>query len=371
MLLVCSSNQMTPDPASTSLQPPRRFALADLTAQSLRAALRAGQWQGFLPGERELSARLQVSRSTLRAALEELQREGLLEVDARQRRRIRLRQEEAPAAHSRVIAVLSARPLLEMTTASVVMVDELREKLAQAGFRLVIHVQPSCFSAQPARALEALTERVPAAAWLLFGSLEPMQRWFVRRALPCLVVGSCVDGMDLPSVDADHRATCRHAGLLLRRKGHRQIALVRPEGDYGGDLDSECGLREAFTGTGAPALRVLRHNGSAAHLVARLDAVLKGPNAPTAFVVARAVHALTVVMHLQRLGKRLPQEVMVISRDDESFLQHAVPRITRYSTQPEVFARRVSQAVRRIAEGGALPRRALRLMPAWIPGETA
>ncbi len=355
----------------TGLHPPRRVALADLTAQSLREALHAGHWQGHLPGERELSAHLQVSRSTLRTALDELEREGLLEVDARRRRRIRLDQAETPSAHSRVIAVLSARPLLEMTTASVVMVDELREKLAQAGFRLAIHVQPSCFSAQPARALEALTERVPAAAWLLFGSLEPMQRWFVRRAMPSLVVGSCVDGMDLPSVDADHRATCRHAGLLLRRKGHRQVALVRPEGDYGGDLDSEAGLREAFTGAGAPALRVLRHNGSAAHLVARLDAMLKAPNAPTAFVVARAVHALTVVMHLQRLGKRLPQDVMVISRDDESFLQHAVPRITRYATSPTVFARKVSQAVRRIAEGGTLPRRALRLMPDLVPGETA
>ena len=72
-----------------------------------------------------------------------------------------------------------------------------------------------------------------------------------------------------------------------------------------------------------------------------------------------------------RLGKRLPQDVMVISRDDESFLQHAVPRITRYSTPPAVFARKVSQAVRRIAEGGTLPRRALRLMPDLVPGETA
>jgi DNA-binding LacI/PurR family transcriptional regulator len=353
------------------LQPPRRVSLVDLAAQSLREALFAGHWLGQLPGERELSAHLQVSRSTLRAALDQLQREGLLSVEGRRGRRILIDHPNPAFRQPRVIALLSARPLLEMTTASVVMVDDLREKLLQAGFRLAIHVQPSCFSAQPARALEALTTRAPAAAWLLFGSLAPMQRWFVRRAIPCLVVGSCTDGIDLPSIDADYRATCRHAGQLLRRRGHRHIAFVRPNDDYGGDLDSETGLREAFAGPDAPSLSVLRHDGSADQLVARLDAVLKRPDAPTAFVVARPVHALTVVMHLQRLGKRLPRDVGVISRDDEGFLQHAVPRITRYATPPAIFARKVSQAVRRLAEGGSLSNRTLRLMPEWVPGETA
>jgi DNA-binding GntR family transcriptional regulator len=50
----------------------------------------AGHWQGHLPGERELCAKLQVSRHTVRAALDELERDGLLEVSDRQRRKIKL-----------------------------------------------------------------------------------------------------------------------------------------------------------------------------------------------------------------------------------------------------------------------------------------
>ena len=75
--------------ASSSPRLPQRVSLVTQTAQSLRESMLAGHWHGHLPGERELCARLQVSRHTLRAALQMLQREGSLEVADRQRRRIK------------------------------------------------------------------------------------------------------------------------------------------------------------------------------------------------------------------------------------------------------------------------------------------
>ncbi len=348
---------------------PQRVSLASLTAQSLREAMQAGHWQGYLPGERELCERLQVSRSTLRAALEELQREGVLEVAQRQRRRIKEGGVAVTTGHSHVIAILSERPLLAMTSSVVVMVDELREKLAHTGFTLEIHVSPACFSANPARALEALTKRSPAAVWILFGSLAPMQGWFIRRRLPCLVAGSCAQGVELPSVDADYRAACRHAGAMLGRKGHRHVALIRPDGDFGGDLESEQGMVEALHGSEV-SLQVIRHNGTPEHLCALLEKALRSARPPTACVVARSMHVLTVMMYLMQRGKRIPQDMAVVSRDDEIFLAHTVPAVTRYTSSPSQFARRVSQAARQLAETGALPPKAIRLMPRLVKGET-
>lgn len=370
MLLVRYAYQMKTSP-TPGPRLPHRVSLASQTVQSLRESMLAGHWQGHLPGERELCARLQVSRHTLRAALEELQRDGWVEVADRCRRRIKVKRTAGSAApHSKMIAALSPRPLLAMSPSSVVMVDELRDHLTRAGFSLQLHVSPACFSAHPARALDALAARSPAAAWLLFGSLEPMQAWFIRRQLPCLVVGSCAPGIALPSIDADYRATCRHAGGMLRRNGHRRIALIRPEAAYGGETDSEEGLREALRDDEASSMQVLRHNGTAAHLIVLLDKALRSPQPPTACIVARAVHVLTVMMHLMQLGKRIPQDVAVVSRDDETFLQHATPVVTRYTADPARFARRVSTAARQLAETGVLPPRAIRLMPKLVRGET-
>ena len=84
----------------------------------------------------------------------------------------------------------------------------------------------------------------------------------------------------------------------------------------------------------------------------------------------RTAHVLTVVMHLMRRGRRIPQDVAVISRDDDTYLQSASPNIARYAVNPTQLARRVSMAVRQLAESGTLPANAIRLMPRFLRGET-
>lgn len=350
---------------------PQRLSLVAQTVQSLREGIRAGHWQKHLPPERELSERLQVSRDTLRAALKELQRTGWIEVTQRQRGRIKPRR-AAPGASAdkRAIAVLLPCSFLALPPPIAFMMDALRDKLTKADCSIEFHENPACFSAKPGRALEQMVQSKPDAVWVAIGSKAPMQQWFVQRQLPLLVVGSCGPGIALPSLDADHRSACRHAGGVLLRKGHRRIALVLPQGAYGGDADSEQGLREALEATPEARLRILSHDGTTAHLCSLLDAAMRSPNPPTAYVVARALHVLAVMMHLMRRGKRIPQDVAVISRDDDPFLQSTCPAVTRYAINPAQLARRVSMAARQLAETGTLEPKAIRLMPKYLPGET-
>lgn len=349
--------------------PPQRCSLVTQTAASLRAGLLAGLWPERLPGERELARRLQVSRRTLRAALAELERQGWLDTTARQRRRaLRGCGLPAPAAGRQVIGVLSPGSLLARPMTFVM--DALRERLDEAGLRVEFHAQRSCYSARPAAALQRLTQEHPAAAWLILGAREPLQRWAQRRRLPCLLAGSCVPGLNLPSVDVDYHAACHHAGGVLWRKGHRRIALVLPRAALGGDVASEAGLRAALHGLPGARLQVLRHDGSAAHLGRLLDAAQGGPRPPTAYLVAHAAPVLTVMMHLLRRGIRLPEDVSVIARDDDPVLQAASPVVARYVTDPPLLVRRMVRALRRLAETGEWPPEAIRLVPAFVAGET-
>lgn len=360
--------QMKPAPAPPL---PRRPSLVAQTVESLCDGIRSGYWQEYLPGERELCAHLEVSRRTISAALLELQRKGWLEGAERQRRRIKRQRPGTRAGGPKgQIIVLSASPMQFMAQQTLLVLDTLRDRLAKARCQVELHVIPGCFTAHPERALQKFVATKPAAVWLLFGSTEPTQRWFASRELPCLVLGSCRPGIALPSVDADHRAASRHAGGLLLRKGHRRIALVLPHGGFGGDVASEEGLREAISAHEGAQLRVLRHDGTAATLCSQLDSVLREPQSPTAYVVARPAHVLTVMMHLMRRGRRIPEDVALISRDSDQYLQSAHPPISRYAVNSTQLARRVATALRQLVETGALPPRAIRLMPAYVPGGT-
>jgi LacI family transcriptional regulator len=249
---------------------------------------------------------------------------------------------------------------------------EVRANLAAVGTTLELDVMRAPASGLPDRMLEQHVRRRPGALWLLYLSTGAVQRWFRDRDVPCVVAGSCAPGIRLTSVDIDHRATSRNATGRMFARGCRRPALLRPEGDHPGEHESEAGFREAWersrSAAGDPL--VLRHDGSVASVCARLDAAIRSKSGADGFLVSRSRHALTALTHLARRGVRVPQDMPLVSRDDDAYLDFVVPRVARYSADPAEFARRLSRAVRArlLSEGDGS--RGVRLLPRFIPGET-
>ncbi len=349
-----------------------RPSLAEQAAETLRRALGEGMWVGQLPGERELSRQLDISRPTLRAALDLLRTEGWLKVSPGRQRVIVNRSRDRTTRRSLTVGMLTPLPLQEVSPFALCWMDKLREILARAGLQLEIHSGRRWYSRRPEKDLAALTQRAPAAAWLLFVTNERMQRWFAQEKLPAVLSGSCHPGIELPSVDFNYRAVCRHAVGQFLRRGHRRIVLLIQDSDTAGDRESAEGFKEAFqTKLGVAATPIVAyHEGTPESIRQRLHGLLKAGSAPTAFLVARSMPALMTASELMRRGWQVPRDAAIISRDSDHFHEYFSPPLARYCADPEIHARRLARILLKLVRGETNQSFRVRIMPEFFPGES-
>lgn len=344
-----------------------RTSLVAQTADVLREAIESGQWPRWLPGEIELTHRLHVSRVTLRAALAELEREKLIRAgQGRRREIIRTKHTEAPHVASKTVVLLSPAPLHQLPSSTVFWMDELREHLAAAGWPLEVHEGAASYRRRPSHALDELSARLRPAGWVLYRSTPEMQRWFSTHSQSVVIAGSRHPGVLLSSVDVDYSAGCRHAAGRFLAKGHRRLAIVRPDNKLAGDLESVAGF-EAGVGAEVPSAL---HNGTVPGICTALDRLFSRNPGPTALFVFQANYLLTVLGWLQRRQLRVPNDVSVVCRDSEPFLESVIPSPTRYALNTTLFARKISRLVATLVTAGHPQPAQLRITPTFIRGET-
>lgn len=352
---------------------PQRQSLVSQTVTILRDEIEQGAWGEWLPAERVLCSSLQVSRNTLRLALQQLRRDGLIHSEHGSGTRIVARAGRgSKRLHSRDVGLLLPDPMEHLRPTQALWIDELRAMLSERGCRLHTFHGRQYFRANPAPALRKLVAQNPHGCWILTLSNEPIQQWFERNEIPCVIAGSVHSGRHLPFRDLDHRATCRHAAGIFLGLGHRSIALVMAKSQLAGDLESEAGFLDGVRASpqaGAEAL-VRYHDGSVAGISNLLRRLLEQKSPPTALLVANAYHYLTVVSRLAQMNLRIPQDISVISRDEDPFLSFLVPRPARYVVSAQSLAKSLLQPVLELLEGRSVTQPALRLMPEFIRGET-
>lgn len=353
--------------------PPTYQSISTQVANIIRDELNAGTWKDALPGERQLSERLSVSRKTIRKALAMLRTEGIIRT-ARSRasapiqRVSKARRKSGPVTRA---ALLLPEPIEDARPFTVLWVNHLMTLLHHAGMELEVMAGWKYFGQNAAQSLQKLVDTHPARCWILARSHRPLQEWFAASGVSAIVAGSSHEGVELPCVDINHHALCRHAALAFMREGHKRLALFLEKAEHGGDLASEQGFRDGiaeFEGACAPL--VCRPAKGAASIVRELRRILAMRPAPTGFLLSNSFSYLTVLSYLASQGLRVPRDVSLISRDEEPFLPYLHPTPTRYAAPPAKFATALYQAIKRVIEQGAPRRFDVRIMPDFIKGGT-
>ncbi|MBI4024579.1 MAG: substrate-binding domain-containing protein [Verrucomicrobia bacterium] len=352
---------------------PQRSSLVSQVVKILRRELQRGEWVDCLPGELTLCDRLKVSRTTLRAALRILRREGRIVVSQGRRMRIACRSSIRTAPKgTNVVGFLSVLPVHKLSSFSHFLINALQEYLRDAGCQLEVHAHQRFGSSNPSRSLTALMANTRAECWLLMASTMCMQ-WFAARRIRCLLVGSCGASLAFPSIDVNSHAILRHAVGILRGRGHSRIALMVTDVNLPGQVSIEEDFRRGFArAPDAARIRpiVVRTPDKVADIQASLDSLFAAPRRPTGLLVARPKHVLTVMSHLADSGIRVPRDVAVICLGYEPFLDNLTPSVAHYTFNWKSFAKRLSAMARQLADTGNLPHRENLVMPRFKDGGT-
>jgi LacI family transcriptional regulator len=353
--------------------PQRQSLVTQLTA-IMRREIAHGTWRDWLPNERTLSETLQVSRNTLRTALVELQREGVIRAMHGSGNRIlgapKTETPDPPIGND--IAILSPEPIERLRPNFTLWINQLRVLGEAKRYRLHLLHGRQYFRANPGPALHKLLRQQPHACWILILAGKSTQRWFDSNRVPCVVAGTVHVGIQLPYCAQDHRLMAFDAAKRFFALGHRKIALLTRRGDLAVDLASEDGFKKASPSSARPKREAIiaRHDDTVAGVCQQVRQLMRQNPAPTGLLVTNAHYHLTVSGCLQQLGKRVPQDVSLISRTDDPFLEYLAPSPARYAARPREMAEGLLKLIAPLLTRQKRSRRSVQIPPRFINGES-
>jgi DNA-binding LacI/PurR family transcriptional regulator len=352
---------------------PQRLSLAAQAASAIRNAIQKGTWAESLPGERRLCELLKVSRPTIRTALRGLAKEGVLAIRHGHRNQILDHRPAAAQSQERVIGLVTSVAIANLHRSGVKGINEMRAHLTERGFDTEVLVCPPGSARAQQRRVENFVRQIHASCCVLWSVSREIQEWFAERSFPALVLGSCHAAVKLPSLEVDYHSVCRHAVGVFLGQGHQRIAFVVPSSGVAGDLASEQGFLEGVklhSWKGDVRAVIVRHNGTAQNISARLDALFASGQAPTALLVAKPLNVFAVVLHLLRRGLAVPGDVSLIARDHDHFFEFGDPPLSHYRFNDSVYGHRLPRLTQKLISQGSLPLEPSLVFPEFFAGGT-
>ena len=328
------------------------LSLAQQAAALIRARIEAGEWRDVLPGETQLGAAMDISRPTVRKALDILTEQGIL-VAAEKGKSRQLRERVGTGAlRSALVNVLLPMPLHELTPGYQGGIGQLRERLEARGREVGLVVGARAWQGKRCGThLAAILDRHPAAAWVVIDPTPSIERWLEETRVPCVCVGGTYQH-HLPRVGSEGNLTIRRAARMLIDLGHRRI--VYPVHDtYGEQMVVH--FRGAMEETGvvwSESFHAPRWPGHANNLFPLLERLFSRPEPPTAFITLGLFNLLPLVTWLGGQRLRIPDEVSVIHILNDPLLESIYPSLTRFSSRREKLNRATVEFVDRLMRTG-------------------
>ena len=286
-------------------------------AEHLRKEMAAGLRSGEMCGSDRLAEELGIGRGTAELALRQLEREGwLVGHGPRCRRHIVAPEGHVPRALRLAIFTQSASDRKDR------MVNELEAHLKEAGHAVSYSEKSLLDLGMDPRRVARQVARSDAQAWILVAASREVLEWFAAQPVPSFAFFGARFGLPIASVGPDKEKALVDATRELLRQGHTRISVI-------------C-RRLHRTPVPSQTVRVIRQElnnagvrtgsfnapdweESPAGLCECLDKLFS-LTPPTALIVDEIPFFVAVQQYLARRGIRVPDDVSLVSLDNDEIL---------------------------------------------------
>lgn len=319
-------------------------------ANALARAIIGGVYRAGvkLPGERKLGEYFKVSRITIRAVLEDFEREGIIIRKARSGayitdNAIELLEKRGKSAHYKIQFIMPPKqqinPLIQTVFAA------FKQYAGSA-------VDSSVFFTD--RISESMHELRDVNAAVAF-SLGPENTDILGSQIRKIVVLNRQDNV-FDYITPDNYAGGRMMGEYLFECGHRHICCPffpqdDPDSDFSRRFD---GLKDVFKEKKLKIETVMidpaREYFSQAYAEA-LDSLLKHGN-PTAIACMSDKMAMNMYSQLSARGLRVPDDISVIGFDDQYYAQFCTPPLTTLKYPAEAMGKLLADSLNSFLKDG-------------------
>jgi len=326
----------------------RILTASEQLAKHLREELARGTWTGVMPGEDRLMKRLGVGRATIKAALGQLEEEGLLVGRG--------------AGHRRHIVAPKdgRRPALRIRLLLYEKIDrgspdhvELISKLQEAGFA-------ASFAEKSLRDLGMKSGRVaefvdgnPADAWVVCAGSREVLEWFSRQSVPVIAMFGRFTGLPIAAA-APRKIPALLGGVRqLVALGHRRIVmLTREERRKPVPGPLEQAFLDELVSLGLPTgpYNLPDWEDTRAGLHSCLVSLF-GRTPPSALIIGDSLLYNPVQQFLAAGGIRIPQQLSLFCLDPDPSFAWCEPMIAHIHWDYRKIVRRILKWAENVSRG--------------------
>jgi DNA-binding transcriptional regulator YhcF (GntR family) len=317
----------------------------------LREQILSRKWTETMPGESWMVTQLQVGRETVRAAMMQLEAEGILAPCGQGKRRQIVISRDAFTTRKIRVRIF----LYEKQDRGCIDISSLLAELLAAGMDADFAGKSLKELGMQVNRVALYVKRNPADAWIVCAASREVIEWFSEQATPAIAMYGRHGGLPIaaayPIMIPGQTAAVRRLVelghkriVMLAREERRKPNLSRPEQAFIDDLEA------AGITTGDYNLPDWEESREG---LSRLIDELLRLSPPTALIFQEAQVYIAVRSHLSDRGIVAPRDIsMVVADDDPSFEWcNPIPSHIRWDYRPVV--RLVVRWVKKVAQGKA------------------